>query len=37
MGKTSDEITRKARNKMRQVWTHIWVPATSASLNLYKI
>jgi hypothetical protein len=29
MGKTSDEITEKAGNKMRQVWTHTWAPSTS--------
>jgi hypothetical protein len=29
MGKTSDEITRKAGNEMRQVRTHTWAPGTS--------
>jgi hypothetical protein len=29
MGKTSDEITGKARNKTRQVRTHTWAPRTS--------
>jgi hypothetical protein len=29
MGKTSDEITGKAGNEMRQVMTHIWAPDTS--------
>jgi hypothetical protein len=29
MGKTSDEITRKAGNKMRQVRTHTWALSTS--------
>jgi hypothetical protein len=29
MGKTSDKITRKAENKMRQVRTHNWAPGTS--------
>jgi hypothetical protein len=29
MGKTSDEITEKAGNKTRQVWTHTWAPDTS--------
>jgi hypothetical protein len=28
-GKISDEITGKARNKMRQVRTHTWAPGTS--------
>jgi hypothetical protein len=28
-GKTSEEITGKAGNKMRQVWTHTWAPGTS--------
>jgi hypothetical protein len=29
MGKTSDEITRKAWNEMKQVRTHTWAPDTS--------
>jgi hypothetical protein len=29
MGKTSDEITGKARNETRQVRTHIWAASTS--------
>jgi hypothetical protein len=33
MGKTSDEITRKARNETRQVWTHTWAPGTSPKLK----
>jgi hypothetical protein len=33
MGKTSDEITRKARNKMRQVMTHTWAPGTSPKVK----
>jgi hypothetical protein len=33
MGKTNDEITRKAVNEMRQVRTHIWAPDTSAKLK----
>jgi hypothetical protein len=32
-GKTSDEITRKARNKMRQVRSHTWAPGTSSKLK----
>jgi hypothetical protein len=32
-GKTGDEITGKAENKMRQVWTHIWAPGTSPKLK----
>jgi hypothetical protein len=28
-GKTSDEITRKAGNEMRQVRIHTWAPSTS--------
>jgi hypothetical protein len=32
-GKTSDEITRRARNKMRQVKTHTWAPGTSPELK----
>jgi hypothetical protein len=28
-GKASDEITRKARNEMRQAQTHTWAPDTS--------
>jgi hypothetical protein len=31
--KTSDEITGKARNKMRQVRTHTWAPSTSPKLK----
>jgi hypothetical protein len=33
MGKTSDEITGKARNEMRQVRTHTWAPGTSPELK----
>jgi hypothetical protein len=33
MGKTSDEITEKAGNEARQVWTHSWVPDTSPKLK----
>jgi hypothetical protein len=33
MGKTSDEITRKAGNEMRQAWTHTWAPVTSPKLK----
>jgi hypothetical protein len=33
MDKTSDEITEKAGNKMRQVWTHTWAPGTSPNLK----
>jgi hypothetical protein len=33
MGKTSDEITRKAGNKMSQVRTHTWAPGTSPKLK----
>jgi hypothetical protein len=33
MGKTSDEITKKARNKMRYVQTHTWAPGTSPKLK----
>jgi hypothetical protein len=32
-GKTSDEITEKARNKMRQVKTHIWASNTFPKLK----
>jgi hypothetical protein len=32
MGKTSDEITRKAGNEMKQVQTHTWAPGTSPNL-----
>jgi hypothetical protein len=32
-GKTSDEITRKAGNKMRQVRTHTWACGTSSKLK----
>jgi hypothetical protein len=30
---TSDNITRKARNEMRQVRTHTWAPGTSPKLK----
>jgi hypothetical protein len=33
MGKTRDEITGKAGNKMRQVRTHTWAPGTSPKLK----
>jgi hypothetical protein len=33
MGKTSDDITRKAGNEMRQVRTHTWAPGTSPKLK----
>jgi hypothetical protein len=33
MGKTSDEITRKGGNKMRQVQSHTWAPGTSPKLK----
>jgi hypothetical protein len=33
MGKTSDEITGKARNQTRQVQTHTWAPGTSPKLK----
>jgi hypothetical protein len=33
MGKRSDEITKKAGNEMRQVWTHTWAPGTSPKLK----
>jgi hypothetical protein len=33
MGKTSDEITGKAGNEMRQVRTHTWAPDTSPKLK----
>jgi hypothetical protein len=33
MGKTSDEITQKAGNKMRQVRIHTWEPGTSPKLK----
>jgi hypothetical protein len=33
MGKTSDEITRKAENKKRQVQTHTRAPGTSPKLK----
>jgi hypothetical protein len=33
MGKTSDEITRKAGNEMRQGRTHTWAPGTSPKLK----
>jgi hypothetical protein len=32
-GKTSDVITGKARNKMRQVRTHTWAPDTSPTIK----
>jgi hypothetical protein len=32
-GKTSDEITRKARNEMGQVRTHTWAPGTYTKLK----
>jgi hypothetical protein len=32
-GKTSDEITGKARNEMRQLRTHTWAPGTSPKLK----
>jgi hypothetical protein len=32
-GKTSDEITRKVGNEMRQVRTHTWAPGTSPKLK----
>jgi hypothetical protein len=35
-GKTSDEITRKAGNEMRQVRTHTWAPGTSPKLKSLK-
>jgi hypothetical protein len=33
MGKTSDEISGKAGNEMRQVRTHTWAPDTSPKLE----
>jgi hypothetical protein len=33
MGKTSDEIIEKARNKTRQVRTHTWTLSTSPKLK----
>jgi hypothetical protein len=33
MGKRSDEITEKAGNEMRQVWTHTWASDTSPKLK----
>jgi hypothetical protein len=33
MGKTSDEITGKALNKMIQVRTHTWAPSTTHKLK----
>jgi hypothetical protein len=36
MGKTSDEITGKAGNKMRQVRTHSWAPGTSPKLKSFQ-
>jgi hypothetical protein len=35
-GKTSDEITQKARNETRQVWTHTWAPGTSPKLKCFQ-
>jgi hypothetical protein len=32
-GNTSDEITGKDGNEMRQVWTHTWAPGTSPKLK----
>jgi hypothetical protein len=32
-GKTSDEITGKDGNEMRQMRTHTWAPDTSPKLN----
>jgi hypothetical protein len=32
-GKTSDEITGKARNEMRKVKTHTWASSTSPKLK----
>jgi hypothetical protein len=32
-GKTSNEITGKTGNKMRQVQTHTWAPGTSLKLK----
>jgi hypothetical protein len=32
-GTTSDEVTKKAENKMRQVRTHIRAPGTSPKLK----
>jgi hypothetical protein len=34
MGKTSDEITGKVGNEMRQVLTHTWAPDTSPSIRV---
>jgi hypothetical protein len=33
MGKTSDEMTGKARNEMRQVQSHTWALGTSPMLK----
>jgi hypothetical protein len=33
MGKTSDEITGKTGNKMRQVRMHTWAPDTSPKIK----
>jgi hypothetical protein len=33
MGKTSDELTAKAENEMRQVQTYTWAPGTSPKLK----
>jgi hypothetical protein len=30
---TSDKITRKTKNKMRQARTHTWTPSTSPKLK----
>jgi hypothetical protein len=35
-GKTSDEITQKARNETRQVWTHTWALGTSPKLKCFQ-
>jgi hypothetical protein len=32
-GNTSDEISKKAGNKMRQAQTHTWAPGTSPKLK----
>jgi hypothetical protein len=33
MNETSDEITGKTRNEMRQAMTHTWAPNTSPKLK----
>jgi hypothetical protein len=33
MGKTSDEITGKVENEMRQERTHTWAPGTSPKVK----